>query len=161
MANKQLKIRVSLSGECLNVTDVIMEMREFIDRRLGNEDTEWTELQDEWLPEYYEGVLKKIAKHAEAVAKGQASLQDFAHHYCLTETAPDAHADKHDVWQPIETAPKGDRILLYDPQTGVPDFGSWHGSGYWCYEGVGIESKNYPPTHWMPSPAAPEEGGAA
>jgi hypothetical protein len=66
-------------------------------------------------------------------------------------------------WQPIETAPKGELVIVADGAmiaVAVLHLGTWH---FW--EG-GIDDEenanmnswlpNYGPTHWMPLPAPPE-----
>ncbi len=58
-------------------------------------------------------------------------------------------------WQPIETAPKDKRVLLFD--------GDWVSAGaYTDYDNFGwvMDSDEGPhsgpgPTHWMPLPAPP------
>ena len=54
-------------------------------------------------------------------------------------------------WRPIETAPKGQQVLLYFPaETGRNPLNEW------------IKLDRYPvgyprqPTHWMPMPAPPK-----
>jgi len=72
-------------------------------------------------------------------------------------------------WQPIETAPKSDRILVWSPifQPGQAicarwddDLGSMKPRPFWRtdnYRTAGITGcRNRPPTHWMPLPAKPE-----
>jgi len=62
-------------------------------------------------------------------------------------------------WQPIETAPKdGTHVLLYvDKGAAVNITG-----GFWdnhpkcgCWIAGGYTRKQFPPTHWMPLPEAP------
>lgn len=68
------------------------------------------------------------------------------------------------MWQPIETAPKDQRIVLYRPSSPLerarvvigyynPDLGApHHPSPYWghdCELLTGTdEARNHPPTHW-------------
>ncbi len=72
----------------------------------------------------------------------------------------------HLKWQPIETAPKGEHILLY----GVPEDGqtvTYRGpmvlSGYydtldeaWCSTTSEWSGPFIAPTHWMPLPEGPK-----
>lgn len=67
-------------------------------------------------------------------------------------------------WQPIETAPKdGTRVLLIHAQSGfvMGYYKSWQldgkSGGLWRYEG--IHTANVEPTHWMPLPKPPINGG--
>lgn len=69
---------------------------------------------------------------------------------------------QRDQWQPIETAPKDGTIILValhewnDPANRhVFEVVSWAGD-CWSSEAYPI----YPPTHWMPLPAAPKGGEA-
>lgn len=57
-------------------------------------------------------------------------------------------------WQPIESAPRDGRslILLLTP-SGFPQVAY---SNTWWTAGFSVECK---PTHWMPLPAGPVEGG--
>lgn len=59
-------------------------------------------------------------------------------------------------WQPIETAPEGEEILVYAPIDGVVSsiykFGAWQ-KLIMVYGG----SKTNEPTHWMPLPEPPED----
>lgn len=55
-------------------------------------------------------------------------------------------------WQPIETAPRGEMLLLYQPRTtsrmALPErmiVDSWRGPGYFHRD----------TTHWMPLPPPP------
>lgn len=71
--------------------------------------------------------------------------------------------------QPIETAPKDRRILLYFPHAYEDDrwqFGRWDTDHYarrprpfWCGENVRSVGRNEmrlaPPTHWMECPPEP------
>lgn len=76
-------------------------------------------------------------------------------------------------WQPIETAPRDDRVLLF-----VPAFGAWIASwwpGSWSYAReqwaihspfargdkaiFGVDAPQ--PTHWMPLPAPPTSGASS
>ncbi len=63
-------------------------------------------------------------------------------------------------WQPIETAPKGIRIILYLPRIDGVVIGHWHQpgnpecQGFWVGDGL-LHKKN--PTHWMPLPKPPNE----
>ncbi len=70
------------------------------------------------------------------------------------------------MWQPIETAPKSEPLLLWVP---LPDTApvAWGtrlkiGSfvfGRWQYTDTDISVAKYnPPTHWMPLPEPPSRG---
>lgn len=66
------------------------------------------------------------------------------------------------TWQPIETAPKGESILLL--MDGEVFSGYYADGGYWAfpyadYHGCGCcgDFRDYP-THWMPLPELPTEG---
>lgn len=52
-------------------------------------------------------------------------------------------------WQPITTAPKGERVLVYNPLNGRMDIVN------------GWEDKSIFATHWMPIPEPPSEAGSA
>jgi hypothetical protein len=72
-------------------------------------------------------------------------------------------------WQPIETAPKAGKLLLFgniDPEHPFPGL-KWNKpsvfSGYWdsldeawCPDGATWEGPFMDVTHWMPLPKAPE-----
>jgi hypothetical protein len=51
-----------------------------------------------------------------------------------------------DPWLPIETAPRGTKVLLHAPGLTVPHCGDW--GEYYVYNNPGY-------SHWMPLPAAP------
>ena len=51
-----------------------------------------------------------------------------------------------DPWLPIETAPRGTKVLLHAPGLTVPHCGDW--GEYYVYNSPGY-------SHWMPLPAAP------
>lgn len=68
-------------------------------------------------------------------------------------------------WQPIETAPKDKRVMLYFPKRG-PVFGRWDSDAYaktprpyWSHDNerlFGItDARKNPPTHWAPQPDPP------
>jgi hypothetical protein len=60
-----------------------------------------------------------------------------------------------EVWQPIETAPKGaDVILLYCPAEGVMP-GYWDDPDWVSVETQSLSSGRMLATHWMPLPAPP------
>lgn len=80
-------------------------------------------------------------------------------------------------WQPIETAPKMKRVLLFAVTDRAEDgtvrnwqmeTGGWHSgfadqrskeAGYtpWQWGGRQVKSYEVQPTHWMPLPAPPEK----
>jgi len=58
-------------------------------------------------------------------------------------------------WQPIETAPKGEEVIVYTPLNGVVSSIYKHG----CWQKLIIVNGRGPgnePTHWMPLPKPPE-----
>lgn len=65
-------------------------------------------------------------------------------------------------WQPIETAPKDENILLFD---GDIHEGYWDEVDYdefrdvrimgWVYGSANIDPTNFSPTHWRPVPPPP------
>jgi hypothetical protein len=74
-------------------------------------------------------------------------------------------------WQPIETAPKDQIVLLYRPTAPFPAIQVAPGKydsdqyarkprPYWsiwlCVWNGKTESRTYHPTHWQPLPAPPE-----
>ena len=67
-------------------------------------------------------------------------------------------------WQPIETAPKDETLILgFDPNADCPIYViRWFslndetGPGYWIEAG-GEEYESWNPTHWMPLPKPPGE----
>lgn len=61
------------------------------------------------------------------------------------------------AWQPIETAPQGVTILVYNPFMGVYASNSEWCKGYWLALSAGdLTGRWFPvPTHWMPLPNAP------
>lgn len=71
-------------------------------------------------------------------------------------------------WQPIETAPKDSRVLLYSPTLfcGYAHPGTWDRDQYakkprpfWNFDWIDrTNSRSNPPTHWMPIPAPPNSG---
>lgn len=84
-------------------------------------------------------------------------------------------AEQYETWQPIETAPKMQTILLF----AVSDIGDdgevknwkmatgyWHtgfedaldkarGNTPWCWDGERVKVYELHPTHWMPLPRQP------
>lgn len=75
-------------------------------------------------------------------------------------------------WQPIETAPKDERILLYRPTAGFPwarvvigrfdsDRYAKRPRPYWPHELEWVtgktEGRAANPTHWMPLPGPPSD----
>ena len=64
------------------------------------------------------------------------------------------------AWQPIETAPKIGKVLLYFPCYKHPQIG-WYNEPSNQYHIIeSFSSKNEPyvePTHWMPLPETPKE----
>lgn len=60
------------------------------------------------------------------------------------------------AWQPIETAPKGESVLVYMPQLEAVEMSHQTEDGRW----IGNSGLKWPPgvlSHWMPLPAAPKE----
>jgi hypothetical protein len=61
------------------------------------------------------------------------------------------------TWQPIETAPKGVKILvLFEANSGHVEDATISDVGYSLFDGENLVSGN--PTHWMPLPSLPAEG---
>lgn len=67
-------------------------------------------------------------------------------------------------WQPIETAPQGETVLIYCPYThqrgGRIGLGLLRkylneNAAHWSFDGSRVAAQKTPPTHWMPIPAAP------
>ena len=56
-------------------------------------------------------------------------------------------------WQPIETAPEyDDLILALKGNTGVFVGSRYKNQGWFCHN---ADLEKYPPTHWMPLPKSP------
>ena len=64
-------------------------------------------------------------------------------------------------WQPIETAPMDVAVLLYGAKRLELCVGMHHSRDGWVTDTTSEWASMYPPTHWMPLPAAPEKNGAA
>jgi hypothetical protein len=60
------------------------------------------------------------------------------------------------TWQPIETAPRDKRVLLFHRYLSIDHIGVgfWDGSAG-CFNAYGFGYCR--PTHWMPLPAPPNE----
>ena len=84
--------------------------------------------------------------------------------------AKEAETCLEEKWQPIETAPRDAIIILYRPNAakwGKVAPGEWDAQQYhkspkpywkmWLKIGGTLESRAWPPTHWMPLPEAPKE----
>lgn len=62
-------------------------------------------------------------------------------------------------WQPIETAPRREKILMWRIRFGI-DVGTYNGVRGYSFRNLVLFS-NQAPTHWMPLPAPPtKERGA-
>lgn len=66
-------------------------------------------------------------------------------------------------WQPIETAPKGERILVFNGKAFAAQWVKHPGTGHEAWQVAQFDPENglnliEPPTHWMPLPAPPKEG---
>jgi hypothetical protein len=61
-------------------------------------------------------------------------------------------------WQPVETAPKDVSVLLYGAKRLEVCVGMHHSRDGWVTDTTSEWASMYPPTHWMPLPAAPEKG---
>ncbi len=64
-------------------------------------------------------------------------------------------------WQPIETAPKDTKVLVYVPrlqEITVAYLAEYYcdGDWGWHYEGAEALTIDFPVTHWMPLPAPPQ-----
>lgn len=75
----------------------------------------------------------------------------------------DKTAGSEGQWQPIETAPVEDRVLIFRPSVFDEDrifHASLDSDGWWTvHDGKHDHNlRGAQPTHWMPLPAAPEAG---
>ena len=61
-------------------------------------------------------------------------------------------------WQPIETAPKDQFILLWVKEDGSRWLAKWQGGNWYGVDELGLTrcSSTYEPTHWHPLPRPPE-----
>ena len=62
-------------------------------------------------------------------------------------------------WLSIETAPKGKRVLIYDPTESKPMLFAWYGyepSGDSLEKSWNDGYQTYYPTHWFPIPKSPK-----
>lgn len=60
-------------------------------------------------------------------------------------------------WQPIDTAPKDECILLFGAKkTGIV-VGMKHSLEGWVIDTPSIWTRMYPPTHWAPLPEPPQK----
>lgn len=69
-------------------------------------------------------------------------------------------AHERDQWQPIETAPRDETILIWPVSYGRPAPARWWDStergGYWDVAHMNVATcKRLAPTHWRPLPAPP------
>lgn len=97
---------------------------------------------DKWWEDYYDCVFDGVGHAASQYDAAQAAWQA-------------AWQAAQPEWQPIETAPDREYILiLVDGQiTGV---GSTYLGDWWASMPNGeVCELNEPPTHWMPQPEAP------
>lgn len=69
----------------------------------------------------------------------------------LAATQPEAQPQ----WQPIETAPKDEAVLLYGAKRLEMCVGMNHSRDGWVTDTTSEWMSMYTPTHWMPLPAAP------
>jgi hypothetical protein len=78
-------MRVSLAGVASNAVDVIGRLIEAVQQ--SNPDH-----ADNIIGVLNPGdsifMLKELAKHARETAKGEHTIQEFAEHYCITESKP-------------------------------------------------------------------------
>jgi hypothetical protein len=76
-------------------------------------------------------------------------------------TSPGVTAGASAGWQPIETAPRdGREILVYDPIVQITFCVRWTGARFpWTLVFGYREFSERSPSHWMPLPAAPVDGG--
>lgn len=63
-------------------------------------------------------------------------------------------------WRPIETAPKDTLILFYGAKRLEMTVGMNHSRDGWVSDSTSEFLSMYPPTHWMPLPAAPSSPSA-
>lgn len=68
--------------------------------------------------------------------------------------------DMRDEWNPIETVPEGERVLLFDRDweltVGAIQIGHATDHGGFITSEIG-DCEEFNPTHWMPLPDAPDE----
>jgi len=76
-------------------------------------------------------------------------------------TSPGVTAGASAGWQPIETAPRdGREILVYDPIVKITFCVRWTGARFpWTLVFGYREFSERSPSHWMPLPAVPVDGG--
>lgn len=71
------------------------------------------------------------------------------------EPSKSAESGEREGWQPIETAPRGTEILIWEPRFGVGAGLQFDNDGWGCGTFNGQVIRVYP-THWQPLPAAPK-----
>lgn len=118
---------------------------------------------NEWGPD---GALKATTfalEQRQSAKGGDANAAPDRDTNSKSATSPGVTAGASTGWQPIETAPKdGTPILCFVPdpermfsaQSGIDVL--WFDEGAWLYN---AEPVVFQPTHWMPLPAAPVDGG--
>lgn len=74
----KVELRCSLAGSLRNAADALDEL--WRDSSTADDD----EKDDPERSHYYAFVLREIAGHAEGVASGEHTLEEFAEPYCLT-----------------------------------------------------------------------------
>lgn len=82
-------------------------------------------------------------------------MGDFDDARCFI--APKAAASSLMTWQPIETAPRGEMFIYYEPRNGMRCIGL----AYLAKDGGWRDSerewsRRLEPTHWMPLPDPPD-----
>ncbi len=79
------EMQVNLSGSLKNasrcISDLVAELKEWMPP------DEFEKRMCDLQPDYHAFCLGEIAGHADGVAKGEHSLDDFAAHYCLKRDA--------------------------------------------------------------------------
>jgi hypothetical protein len=152
------------------------------------EPTRWTE-ECRWPPGTFDGEVSKIAQNAERTVAGSAAKftdHPYRSDVTLQEVIADSMAVQRQLnerlrlyeethqelrrenemlrsrgtWQPIATAPKDRRILLYDPTYGGLHDPVGEGSifvGQWGqFRGWTDGDFDMQPTHWMQLPETPK-----
>ena len=104
-------------------------------------------------------VIEQAARLLDRRDTGDCSREDMEARACaaavrgMADSGHSAAADAGaSTWQPMETAPKGERILMLMKHGAIE--GQWDGetgSGYYWRQ------MEWYPTHWMPLPPAPKE----
>jgi len=121
------------------------------------------------LKAYVEGEIEAaLGSHKEFTSRNKFAEREFCEGQI--NSYKDIRGKLHlivDCWQPIETAPKNETVLLYRPGCRVdvgrfePERHHKRPNPYWAsIFSFGVTwAKNHPPTHWRPFPASPQSEG--